>query len=172
MKQLVFVCSTRDFHAIDWYKSAKKVCKLKPLILTDSKSSEGFNNLVNNKSSVFDLFLIDRFLFKQMSYLGNIWRNIIKLIVLPLQIYLLRKFARKYPNCIYYAHSMYYMWICHFAKVRFIGTPQGSEILIRTYKSLPYRYLSAKSIKSSIIADLLFLYGAIPSGMGIKESVL
>ena len=150
MIQLVFVCSTRDFHAIDWYKSAKKICKLKPLILTDSKSSEGFKNLVNDKNNVFDLFIIDKFLFKKMSVLGNIWRNIIKLIFLPFQIYILKKFSKRNPGYIYYAHSMYYMWLCHFAKVKFIGTPQGSEILIRTYKSTIYKLFSAISIQSSI----------------------
>ena len=151
MVKLVFVCSARDFHAIDWYNSAKKTCQISPLILTDSKCSEGFKNLVKNKSKVFDLFIIDRFLFKKMSYVGNIWRNIFKLILLPLQIYLLKEFSKKNPDCIYYAHSMYYIWMCHFAKVSFIATPQGSEILIRTYKSIFYRYLSSISIKSSLL---------------------
>ena len=150
MKRIVFVCSTKDFHAIDWYKSAKKICKLNPYILTDSKSSEGFKNLLNKKDIVFNLFLIDKLLFKRMSRIGNIWRNLIKLILLPLQVYLLKRFNKKYPNNLYYAHTMYFIWACHFAGLEFIGTPQGSEILVRTFKSIPYKYLSSIAIKSAL----------------------
>ena len=45
---------------------------------------------------------------------------------------------------------MYFMWACHFAGLEFIGTPQGSEILVRTFKSMPYKYLSAIAIKSAL----------------------
>ncbi len=150
MNRIVFVCSTRDFHAIDWYKSAKNICKIDPYVITDSKSSEGFSNLVNDHENVFNLFIIDKFLFKKLSLLGNLWRNFVKLIFMPLQIFLLKKFAAKYPNNFYYAHSMYYIWICFFAKVKYVATPQGSEILVRTYKSLVYKYLSSISLKSAL----------------------
>lgn len=150
MFQLVFICSAKSHHSIDWFNSAKNICELPPYILTDSKCSEGFEYRFTNVENVYDLFIIDRFLFNKISPIGNIWRNIIKLICLPLQIYLLKHFSKKNPNSIYFAHGMYYIWICYFAGVKYIGNPIGSEILIRTYKSFFYKFLSILSIKSSL----------------------
>tara|TARA_B100001989_G_scaffold250543_1_gene227870 strand:+ start:878 stop:1999 length:1122 start_codon:yes stop_codon:yes gene_type:complete len=149
MFQLVFICSARSHHSIDWFNSAKNICELPPYILTDSKCSEGFENRFTNVKNVYDLFIIDRFLFKKYSFIGSIWRNIFKFISLPLQIYLLKKFSKRHPNSIYFAHGMYYMWICHFARVKYVGNPIGSEILVRTYK-LFYKFLSILSLKSSL----------------------
>ena len=150
MFRLVFVCTAKSHHSMDWFDSAKKICELPPYILTDSKCSEGFENRISNIKNVFDLFIIDIFLFRKISPIGNIWRNIVKFIFMPLQIYLLKNFAKKNPNAIYFAHGMYYMWICYFARVKYVGNPIGSEILIRTYKSFFYKFLSTLSIQSSL----------------------
>lgn len=150
MKRLIFVCSLKDFHAMDWFESAKKICKNTPHIITDSFSSEGFKSLQNENDIIFKLLIIDKFLFRKMSFFGNIWRNTIKLLFLPIQAYLLKRFASRYPNYIYFAHSMYNIWLCYLAGVEFIGTPQGSEILIRSYKSKIYKFLSGLSMKASL----------------------
>ena len=81
MFQLVFVCNAKSHHTMDWFDSAKKICELPPYILTDSKCSEGFENRISNIKNIFDLFIIDIFLFRKISPIGNIWRNIVKFIL-------------------------------------------------------------------------------------------
>ena len=148
---LVFLCGARDYHAMDWYRSAQKEMPSNKLsILTDLIAGEGFKKIISNDDRLEKMIIIDSFLFRKQSSLGNLWRNIIKLLVLPLQIFLLRKHNINNPNSIYYAHSMYYIWLSYLAKVNFIGTPQGSDILIKPFKSWFYRFLSIKSMKAAI----------------------
>lgn len=149
-KRIVFLCGARDFHAMDWYRSAEKQLPKENLcILTDLIAGEGFKKIISDKDNVYNLIIIDKLLFKGQSLIGNFWRNLIKLIVFPFQVLLLRKFNAKYPNSIYYAHSMYYLWLAAAANLKFIGTPQGSDILIKPFKSRIYKFLSVWSLKSA-----------------------
>lgn len=149
--RLVFLCGARDFHAMDWYFSAKEVLPNERIdILTDLIAGEGFKKIISEDDEYSKLLILDRFLFKKQSKLGGLWRNVLKLLVLPIQVSKVKKYNRKNPNSIYYAHSMYYLWLAHFAKVRFIGTPQGSDILVKPFKSKIYRYLSKVSLKSAM----------------------
>jgi hypothetical protein len=70
---------------MDWYTSAKKIVedKGKILIITDLIESEGFARLVNETDHVHKLYIIDKFLLKKQSRIGDIWRNMVKLIFLP-----------------------------------------------------------------------------------------
>ena len=147
-KNLVFLCGARDFHAMDWYRSAEeRLPKEKLCILTDLIAGEGFQKIISEKDNVYSLMILDKFLFRKQSNLGNLWRNILKLLVLPIQIILLKRFNKKKPNSIYYAHSMYYLWLAAAANVDFIGTPQGSDILIKPFKSKIFRFLSVWALK-------------------------
>ena len=104
---LVFLCGARDFHAMDWYRSAQKFLpKNKLSILTDLIAGEGFKKIILETDSVEKMLIIDRFLLKSQSSLGNIWRNFIKLLVLPIQVFILKSHKNKNPDTIYYAHSM------------------------------------------------------------------
>ena len=149
-KELIFLCGARDFHAMDWYRSAQEVLpKEKLSIVTDLIAGEGFNKIINEEDNLTKLLILDNFLFKGQSKLGNLWRNILKFIVLPYQVFLLKNHSKKKPNAIFYAHSMYYLWLAHYAKVNYIGTPQGSDILIKPFKSNIFRILSVKALKSA-----------------------
>lgn len=148
---LVFLCGARDYHAMDWYRSAQEAMPYNKLsILTDLIAGEGFKKIISNDDRVEKMLIIDSFLFKKQSSYGDLWRNIIKFLVLPIQIYLLKKHNMINPNSIYYAHSMYYIWLSYLAKVNFIGTPQGSDILIKPFKSWFYRFLSKKAMQAAI----------------------
>tara|TARA_S200000501_G_C20667504_1_gene674768 strand:- start:95 stop:871 length:777 start_codon:yes stop_codon:yes gene_type:complete len=46
---------------------------------------------------------------------------------------------------------MYYMLLCYLSGISFIGTPQGSEILVRPRRSLLYKYFCKKVLKSAKI---------------------
>jgi hypothetical protein len=148
---LVFLCGARDFHAMDWYKSAKGLLIDKNIyILTDLIAGEGYKKIIDeNDKSLFKLIIIDRFLFKKQSHYGNVWRNIVKLLVFPIQVALIKKFAKKHPDAIYHAHSMYYLFLAMASKIPYVGTPQGSDILVKPFKSKLYRYFTIKSLKNA-----------------------
>lgn len=149
-QHLVFLCGARDFHAMDWYKSAKELLTNKDvLILTDLIEGEGFNKLVNQNDKVFKLLILDNVLFKRQSKLGNVWRNMIKLLVFPIQVILVKRFSRKFPDAIFHAHSMYYLFLGWAAGIPYVGTPQGSDILIKPYSSKLYKYFTIKALKAA-----------------------
>lgn len=149
-QSLVFLCGARDFHAMDWYKSAKEMVTDKEvLILTDLIAGEGFKKIVNEKDKVYPLLILDSFLFKSQSSIGDRWRNILKLFVLPLQVLLVKRFNKKHPGAIYHAHSMYYLWLAWLAGIPFVGTPQGSDILVKPYKFRLFKYLSVKAMQAA-----------------------
>ena len=147
-RDIVFLCGARDFHAMDWYRSAEEILPKNRLsIVTDLIAGENFKKIITEKDNVQKLLILDEFLFKSQSKTGDLWRNIVKLLVIPIQVFLLKRHSKKSNNpIIYYAHSMYYIWLAYLANVNFIGTPQGSDILVKPFKSRLYRYLSKKSL--------------------------
>lgn len=135
---------------MDWYRSAEEqLSSDKICLLTDLIAGEGFTKLVNENDTIHRLLIIDSFLLKNQSTIGNIWRNIVKFLVMPFQIVLLKRFHAKNPDSIYHAHAMYYVWLAAAANVPFIGTPQGSDILIKPFRSRIFRFFSAKALKKA-----------------------
>ena len=57
---IVFLCGARDFHAMDWYTSAKILiedsCSL--TIVTDLIQGESFNKLVDSSDNVYKLLIL------------------------------------------------------------------------------------------------------------------
>ena len=149
--KIVFLCGARDFHAMDWYSSAKEELNNENvIILTDLIESEGYKDLTVDNDNIYDLLIIDKILFKKQSRIGGVWRNIVKFLVLPIQVLLIKQFYKKNKNSIFHAHSMYYIWLAAFANVPFIGTPQGSDILVKPFSSKLYYYLSSFSLTKAI----------------------
>jgi hypothetical protein len=147
-KTIVFLCNARDFHAIDWYRIALKTLPNREIvILTDLIQGEGYKRLINKKDKIFKLLIIDKILFNTQSSAGNIWRNFIKLILFPIQVFLIKRFSKKFPNSIYHAHSMYYLVLAWAARVKYVGTPQGSDILVKPYNSRIYKYFTIKAVR-------------------------
>ena len=138
--KIIFLCGARDYHAMDWYQNAKKFITNVPVeIVTDLIEGEGYKKLVTEDDIVNKLIILDSFLFKQQSHIGDVWRNILKLWLLPLQSLMLRKYHKRNKNVVYHAHGMYYMFLAKLAGVNYLGTPQGSEILVRPYRSYFYK---------------------------------
>jgi Glycosyltransferase Family 4 len=174
-RKLVFLCGASDFHAMDWYRSAIALFpEIDINILTDIIAGEGYKKLVNDSDKVSKLFIIDKILFRNQSNLGNKWRNLIKLIVFPLQVILIYNFSRKNPNSIYHAHSMYYLFLAWGSGIPFVGTPQGSDILIKPFSSKIYRYFTIKSLKAAkaITVDSLRMKEKIYELAGIEAHVI
>ena len=97
-KKLVFLCGARDFHAMDWYRrSIENLSNINISILTDLIQGEKYQKLITSQDKVFKLIVIDNFLLRDQSEVGNIWRRIIKIVVFPMQVLLIRRFSKKYP---------------------------------------------------------------------------
>ena len=109
---------------------------------------------MRDNDKVHHLKIIDNFLLKKQSFIGNIWRNFIKFFLIPFQIKILKNIIVKNKISIVHAHGMYYMLLAHFSNINFVGTPQGSEILIRLKKSSIYRFFAIKALNSANIVTI------------------
>lgn len=163
-KEIIFLASGKDFHALDWYRTISNIClNTEVLFATDLIESEGQQKLLKSTDNVINLFNIDRFLFSRQTFFGNKWRNFIKLLFFPIQLLKIKSLKKKHPNAVFHAHTMYYMFISWLSNIDYIGSPQGDEILIRPYQSKLYRYFSSKALKSAkhLIVDSVNLQNGI-----------
>lgn len=148
--EIIFVCSANDYHAMDWYHVVKRICKDYPVfVATDIAEESGEIRLVKDDDKVVQLFNINGLLFKKQSRFGDLWRNFMKVAATPFQIIGLRKLAKQYPYAIFHAHSMYYIFLCWLARLKFIATPMGSDVLVRPDQYWIYRYLTVRSLKAA-----------------------
>jgi hypothetical protein len=159
---------------MDWYRTIKKVCSHRKIIFaTDLIESEGHLKMVREDDNLISLYNIDWLLFKKQTSMGNLWRNIVKFLVSPVQILKIKSIEKKYPSAIFHAHTMYYMFLCWLARIKFIGTPQGSEVLVRPDRSSIYKYFACKSLKAAnyVIVDSINLQNKI-RGLCGKDAVV
>ncbi|WP_058892777.1 hypothetical protein [Campylobacter iguaniorum] len=174
MKKIVILGGARDYHAMTWYRSVQKnTTNCEVIFLSDLIAGEGFSNIILPTDKIEKLFIIDKFLFRKQSKLGDIWRNIFKLLILPIQIYKLKQFNKKNPNSIFHAHPMYYMILCWLCQINFIGSPQGDEILIRPKKSILYRIFAIKALRAAqcVIVDSQNMKNEIKNLSGVDALV-
>lgn len=146
---ICFVASARDYHAIDWYRAVKILCPSRRVfIATDLIQSEGVPKIINDSDEVAILFNIDKFLLNTQSKAGNLWRNIVKIFMLPVMAFKLNKLSKE-ADTIFHAHSMFYIFLCWFARIDFIATPMGSDVLVRPDKSKLYKFFAVLSLRSA-----------------------
>lgn len=175
MKDIVFICGATDFHAMDKYwLTARVVYPRKVFLLTDSIELEKQSKILKRDTLVFQLFNIDWLLFKQNSKIGNFWRNFVKAILIPVQVVKLRRFYKNNPQYIYHAIPMYYMVLCYLAKIPFVGTPQGSEILVRPQRSSMYKKFAIKTLSAAryVIVDSLNMHTRVEKLSGVNALIL
>lgn len=174
MGEIIIIASARCYHAMDWYRTTKKVCSDREILFaTDTIDSESHIKMVCEEDQILHLYNIDRLLLKRQTALGNIWRNIVKLLFTPLQAWKIRSLAKNYPNAVFHANTMYYVFCCWLARIKFIGTPQGSEVLVRPDRSSIYKYFAGKAVKAAdhVIVDSVNLQKKIGAICG-KEAVV
>lgn len=174
LKTIVILGGVRDFHAMDWYRAVRRVCPAREVIfITDLFSGEGYADLSKPDDNIYSLVIIDKFLFSTQSHYANIWRNLVKLVLLPIQAVRLRRILEKYPHYVVHAHPMYYMALCFLARVGYIGTPQGDEILIRPRRSRVYSFFAEKVLKSAtaLVVDSLQMKEGIKSIASVNAHV-
>ena len=107
--------------------------------------------MTNSNDQIFNLFIIDKYLFNSQTSLSNIWRNFLKLILIPIQLYLLYNYTKKNKTAIYFANGIYYSFLLSFMNIKYISTPQGSEILLRIHKSYFYKLFCHKALSKALI---------------------
>lgn len=172
---IIFLGNARDFHAIDWYRMIKKIClNRQVLFATDLIESEGHTKLVDEDDHIHHLVNIDKLLLNRQTSFGNIWRNVIKLLFFPLQVLKIKILAKQYPDAIFHAHTMYYLFIGWLANINYIGSPQGDEILIRPFQSKLYHFFSIKALLAAdhIIVDSMNLKNGIKQLCGKDADVI
>jgi glycosyltransferase involved in cell wall biosynthesis len=145
----VFLGSARCFHTIDWYDSAEITLGYAPYFIADQINGEGFPCLVKDQSKILPLLKLDKILFRSQSRFSHQWRNILKILVVPLQIIILRWYNYRLNGPVFFAHSTYYAFLAHFAGIKYISTPQGSEVLVRPDRSKVYRWFAKIAHKSA-----------------------
>jgi hypothetical protein len=173
--EIVFLCGARDFHAMDWFRSAQQTLPNDRLcVLTDLIAGEGFHDLRRPGDRVFKLFLLDPLLLHTPSTLANLWRNVLKLLVFPLQVWRLRRFDRRHRGARYFCHSMYYLFLAWAAGVCFVGTPQGSDVLIKPYRSRAYRYFAVRSLRAAryVTVDSRSMRDRVRELAGVEAQVI
>ena len=147
---IYFVASARDYHGMDWYRTMRAVIPgRKMAILTDMVDSEGVEVMVSPDDEVIELCNIDRFLMRSQSAISNAWRNLVKIVAAPIFSHRLSRFAKMRPVAVFHAHSMYYIFICWLARIDYIATPMGSDVLVRPDQSLLYRFFTIRSLAAA-----------------------
>ena len=86
---------------------------------------------------------------KSQSNFANIWRNILKILLLPLNSFLFLLICLYINPKIIHAHPLYYGLICKFINKKYIVTPQGSEILVRAKNNYIYRFFAGMILKGA-----------------------
>jgi len=130
---VIFIGNARCFHTMDWYRSAQDLLSPKKVLLvTDLIHSEGHAKLVNETDNLIHLYNIDWLLLRRQSKFGNIWRNVIKALFLPIQVWRLKLILRKIPHLGKILSAM----SCRFPCFRYLtlffifsGSPKHRQIL-------------------------------------------
>ncbi len=175
MHDLMFVGNARCFHTMDWYRNAKRLYHPRPVLFaTDLIDGEDYIKLATAEDDIVHLHNIDRFLPKKQSTFGNIWRNVVKTILVPFQVRRLKRIAKHSATQICHAHSTYYMVLCWLAGLPFIGTPQGSEVLVRPQRSILYKYFSVKCLLAAkhITVDSVSMQDGIMQLCGRRATIV
>lgn len=147
--KIIFICDTRDFHSMDWFKVVSSISPKNSIYLVSDIYEK---NLDSNKDYNFiKLFNINSVISNKNSRISDLWRNILKLLITPYQVFLLRNLKKKYPNAFFHAHSMYYIFLCWLANLKFIATPMGSDVLVRPDESFIYKFFTIKSLKAAYL---------------------
>ena len=138
---IIIFGSVRDYHAVDWYLNLYKVNR-NLIFVSDCNCAEGIDNQMPIDHSYIQLFPLDNLLLGSQSRLANIWRNILKISILPLNSILFLTICFILKPKIIHAHPLYYGLICKIINKKYIVTPQGSEILVRAKKNYLYKVVA------------------------------
>lgn len=170
---IIILGSVRDFHAVDWYLNIFSTGR-SVLFVSDCGASEGIANQMPSSHNYINLIQIDSFLFNSQSGISNIWRNFIKILLLPLNSLYLYLICFYIKPKIIHAHPIYYGFLSLLSSRKFLVTPQGSEILVRAknnsiYKMFAFLVLSKAHL---ITVDSRLMQESIKNYFGLQALVV
>ncbi|MBN8279129.1 MAG: glycosyltransferase [Gammaproteobacteria bacterium] len=149
-RQVLVLGNGRCYHTMDWFRSGQALQPGNPPVLvTELIEGESFPRLLQPGDRLERLLVIDGLLFRKQSRAGDIWRNLVKLFLLPAQVLRFRRILRRYPGAVVHAHSMYYIALARFAGCYYVATPQGSEVLARPQRSRAYRMFARTALANA-----------------------
>jgi len=145
---IVFLGNGRCYHTFDWIRAIERNRPdLEWVMITDLIESEGYPSQIKPEDLVLSLMIVDRFLMRNLNRAANIWRNALRFVLLPMQVIMLKRRLSKIEYDFIHAHTMYYVVLARLAGLNVIGTPQGSEILVRPWKSKIYKAFCAWGLR-------------------------
>lgn len=174
-QHILFLGNGRCYHTMDWFRSAQRLQPdPPPVLVTDLIEGESFVKLIAPGDRVERLLVIDGLLSRKQSRLGDIWRNLIKLLLLPLQAFLLKRIVKKYPGSVIHAHSTYYIAMARASGGRYVATPQGSEVLARPYRSRFYHSFSRYAFERAarITVDSVAMQRCLRELFGLDSTIV
>ena len=138
---IIIFGSVRDYHAVDWYLNLYKINR-NLIFVSDCNCGEGIENQMPKSHSYIQLIPLDNLLLGSQSKFANLWRNTLKILILPLNSILFLTICFLLKPKIIHAHPLYYGLICKILNKKYIVTPQGSEILVRAKKNYLYKFFA------------------------------
>jgi hypothetical protein len=171
---IMFLAGAKDFHAMDKFRLASNSYGAERLMLvTDTVQGEGQHSHIQPGDRVEFLHVVDGLMPDYQSTWTHIWRNSLKLFLIPLQARRLRRLYDLHQPSVVHAVPMYYMVLCWYARIPFVGTPQGDEILQRPFRSRLYKLLAGKALAAAtrIAVDSLQMKTAINTHFG-RDAIL
>jgi hypothetical protein len=147
---ILFLAGGKDFHAMDKFRLASETYGGDHVLLvTDTIEGEGQRSHIRPSDWVEHLYIIDGLTPGYQSTWVHLWRNILKLMLIPVQSRRLRRIYDRHRPGVVHAVPMYYMVLCWYARIPFVGTPQGDEILVRPFRSRFYRWMAEKALHAA-----------------------
>ena len=161
---IIIFGSVRDYHAIDWYLNLYKIDR-NLIFVSDCNCGEGIENQMPKSHSYIQLIPLDNFLLASQSKFANIWRNTFKILILPLNSILFLAICLLLKPRIIHAHPLYYGLICKILNQKYIVTPQGSEILVRSKRNFLYKLFAGFILRGAkkITTDSILMKKTINS---------
>lgn len=165
--------SVRDYHAVDWYLNLYKIDR-NIIFVSDCNNGEGLTNQFPKCHEYISLFPLDHLLMKSQSNYANLWRNFLKILMLPLNSFLLLIICLRLKPKIIHAHPLYYGFVCRVIYKKYIVTPQGSEILVRAKNNYLYRFFAGIILKgaNSITTDSYKMRDEINNFYNLKANII
>lgn len=159
---------------MDWFRSCTELVQEPPIFITDNYGSEGFTPLLKPTDKVKELLIIDALLPARSSSIGHVWRNLLKLLVIPFQVFRLRRVLSRIDSPFVFAHSTYYAFLASFCNTPYFAAPQGSEVLVRPHRSRFYRRFLVRSVKYArgIIVDSAAMAAGLKNIANASASII
>ena len=149
---ILYLGSSSDFHIDLWVKYFTE--KHKVFLLSEKE-----DYLANKDFKDVQIIYTYGFLTKFLNFIksrSHRLHQLNKLVSIPIYVFLLKKYIKKYDIDIVHAHSVYQGWLASYTQkdIPVVFTPMGSDVIIHASSNLLYRYMAKKAFnRANIITN-------------------